>query len=68
MLECNRNGIAVATGTACKAGQQTPSRTLTAMGRTENESRELVRLSFGRLTTSEDIERAADALMQIVND
>lgn len=67
MLECNRHGIAVATGSACKAGQQTPSKTLLAMGRSENEARELVRLSFGRQTTADDIDQTADVLNELVN-
>lgn len=65
MLECNRRQIAVATGTACKAGQQAPSRTLLAMGRTDNESRELIRLSFGKSTTAEEIKKTAEVLIEI---
>ncbi len=65
MLECNRRQIAVATGSACKAGQQTPSRTLRAMGRSKDESRELIRLSFGSPTTADDIQKTADTLIKI---
>lgn len=65
MLECNRSGIAVATGSACKAGQQTPSKTLLAMCRSENEARELLRLSFGHGTTVEDIDRTVEVLLRI---
>ena len=35
MLECNRSGLAISTGSACAIGMQEPSRTIMAMGRTK---------------------------------
>lgn len=55
MLECNRSGVALSTGTACQAGMQSPSKTLLAIGRNENEARELVRITLGHSTTAEEI-------------
>lgn len=66
MLELNRKGIAVSTGSACSTGQQTPSRTLTAIGRSDNEARELVRISLGKDTTKEEIQTTANALLDLV--
>ncbi|MCA0986988.1 IscS subfamily cysteine desulfurase [Guptibacillus algicola] len=57
MNELNQKGIAVSTGSACSIGQQSPSKTLKAMGRSDDEARELVRISFGKHTTKEEIVR-----------
>ncbi|MDP4550439.1 IscS subfamily cysteine desulfurase [Alkalihalobacillus macyae] len=66
MLEFNRKGIAVSTGSACSVGQQKPSKTLLSMGRTEDEARELVRISFGRETTEEDLKKTIDVFQEIL--
>ncbi|WP_226656537.1 IscS subfamily cysteine desulfurase [Pseudalkalibacillus hwajinpoensis] len=66
MLELNRIGIAVSTGSACTIGQQQPSRTLRAMGRTNDEARELVRISLGRDTTLQEIEKTVDGFHEIL--
>ncbi|PFG14087.1 IscS subfamily cysteine desulfurase [Bacillus sp. es.036] len=66
MLELNRKGIAVSTGSACSIGQQQPSKTLRAMGRTSDEARELVRISLGRDTTMQEIEKAVDGFKEIL--
>lgn len=59
MLAANRLGLAIATGSACHSGFYRPSPTLLAMGRSEDEARELVRLSFGETTTREETGEAA---------
>ena len=33
MLECNRHGIAISTGSACQVGKQEPSKTMLAIGK-----------------------------------
>lgn len=33
MLECNRRGIAISTGSACQVGKQEPSKTMLAIGK-----------------------------------
>jgi cysteine desulfurase len=48
MLECNQAGLAVSTGSACQAGLDKPGRTVTALGKSEQEAREFIRLSFGK--------------------
>lgn len=64
MLAANRRGLAIATGTACGTGAHHPSPTLLAMGRTESESRELIRLSFGETTTESEMKEAARLFSQ----
>lgn len=67
MQELNRLKIAVSTGSACKNGQQAPSKTLLALGRTESEAHELVRISTSHQTTSEEITLLGKVLIEITN-
>ncbi|MBD8069337.1 IscS subfamily cysteine desulfurase [Bacillus sp. PS06] len=57
MLECNRYGLAISTGSACAVGQQSPSKTMLAMGKTREEAKQFIRLSFGKSTTFEIIDQ-----------
>lgn len=53
------DGIEVATGSACTAGDGRPSRILTAMGCQPEEAYSSVRISFGRGNTEEEAARIA---------
>jgi cysteine desulfurase len=55
--------IAASTGSACHEGHVTMSPVLKAMGVPPRLGRGAVRLSVGRFTTVEDVDRAADALI-----
>lgn len=68
MLECNRRQIAISTGSACQMGSQDPSRTMLATGKSVNEAREFIRISFGKDTTLGDVEKAVAALKEIVEE
>lgn len=59
-------GFEVATGAACEAGNDEPSRALMAIGRTKKEAQGSLRISFGRSTTDEEIRRFAEALSGII--
>ena len=54
--------IAASTGSACHTGRTEPSGVLTAMGLQRDGALGAVRLSLGKFTTAEDVERAAEAL------
>lgn len=56
MLECNRNGICISTGTACAAGHQEHSPSLAAIGLRKEEALRFIRISFGRSTTTEHLD------------
>ncbi len=66
MLECSQQGLAISTGSACQVNEQKPSRTLMAMGRTEEQAMGLIRLSLDTLTTEQEIEKAVDILHDVV--
>lgn len=48
MLECSQAGIGISTGSACQIGSDQPNHTMLAMGRSEEQAREFVRLSLGK--------------------
>ena len=52
--------IAASTGSACHSGTHTPSPVLTAMGLNTERSLAALRLSLGRWSTADEIDRAAD--------
>lgn len=65
MLECNRLGFAISTGSACQAGMQTPSKTIQALGITGKKAKEFARISFGHSTTTEDVIQLAHKIVII---
>ncbi|WP_408009728.1 IscS subfamily cysteine desulfurase [Pseudalkalibacillus sp. A8] len=66
MLELNRKGFAVSTGSACSVGKQSPSKTMLSLGRSPEEARELVRISFGKSTSKKEVEALIQALEGIL--
>ncbi|PKG23902.1 IscS subfamily cysteine desulfurase [Niallia nealsonii] len=65
LLESNRRGFAISTGSACQVGQQAPSKTMKALGYSDEEAKELVRISFGRNTSPIEVEQFAASLQDI---
>jgi len=54
--------VAASTGSACHSGGQAPSPVLAAMGLPDTRSLAALRLSLGRWSTTDDVDRAADLL------
>jgi cysteine desulfurase len=59
-------GICVSTGSACSSGSLRPSHVLLAMGLDEEEARRVVRLSLGRGTRPEHVERLVSVIRSFV--
>jgi cysteine desulfurase len=55
--------LCASTGSACHSGQVSMSPTLRAMGLTVTQARGTVRLSVGWYTTEDEIQRAANLLI-----
>ena len=59
-------GIAASSGSACSSGKVASSHVLTAMGVDEGLTRAAIRISIGRTTTSQDIEKFTDVWSKAV--
>lgn len=68
LYKLDLKGVCVAVGSACASASIKPSHVLMAMGLTEQEARECVRISFGKENTEEEIRFAAKAFIEAVND
>ncbi|MEY4436703.1 MAG: hypothetical protein RL100_167 [Actinomycetota bacterium] len=66
LLELERKGILVSSGSACAAGNDEPSHVLLAIGIDPDLAQTAVRFSFTHATTEHDLQLAADALQECV--
>lgn len=68
MLECNRHGLAISTGSACSVGTEKASASMVALDRTEQEAREFIRLSLGKQTTRAEIDESLKILKKVLTE
>jgi len=66
LLDLERRGIVSSSGSACAAGSDEPSHVLTAMGYPAEVAQTAVRFTFGRSTTTEQLDLVADELASLV--
>jgi cysteine desulfurase len=66
VMALDLEGICCSTGSACASGSAEPSHVLTAMGFPHEEARSALRLSLGRTTTPDEIDRAAALVPAII--
>lgn len=67
MLQLDHKGICVSSGSACNSGSLEPSHVLQAMGVPDDYIYGTIRVSLSRYTTQEEIDYAADCIIEIVN-
>lgn len=60
-------GVCVAAGSACASASIKPSHVLLAMGMTDGQAKESVRISFGKDNTEDEVIRAAALTVKTVN-
>jgi cysteine sulfinate desulfinase/cysteine desulfurase-like protein len=68
VIALDQHGIALSSGSACKAGSPEPTHVLLAMGRTEEEAHCSVRFSLSRDTTPEDIDTTLEAFTRVLEE
>ena len=66
LYKLDLQGVCIAVGSACASASVKPSHVLLAMGLTEKETRESVRISFGKDNTEEEILFAAKTFVEAV--
>lgn len=66
-LRLDMAGIAVSNGSACSSGLPKPSRVLLAMGYSEDEAKNSLRVSFGPETTEECLNYFLEKLSEVIS-
>ncbi len=66
VMELDRSGIAVSSGSACNSKGNEPSPVLSAMGVTPDLAKSAVRVSLGPENTAQEIEQFLDAIVRLV--
>lgn len=66
MLQCSQKGVGISTGSACQINEQKPSATMLAMGYEPEEAKQFIRLSFDPATTTDEIDKAAEVLSEVL--
>jgi cysteine desulfurase len=67
VMELDERGIMCATGSACSASSEKPSKVLEAIGLSHDESRASLRFTMGRSTTTAQIDKTMAALSKILH-
>lgn len=68
LMQLDKKGIAVSSGSACHSGQTEPSHVLLAMGVPSNVARSAIRVSFGKDNKPEEVNQFMDALQNIIDE
>lgn len=63
-----RHKLAISTGSACSSGVETPSHVLQALCLAEDIVNGSLRIGIGKFTTNEDVSKAAENLVKVIND
>lgn len=66
MIRLDIEGISVSTGTACSSGSVSPSPVLSALGVSVERIGSMIRISFGRYNTLDEVERVFETLNRLV--
>ncbi len=66
LIMLDLSGIAVSSGSACSSGKVATSHVLSAMGVDDDVAKAAIRISYGRTTTAQDIEKFLNAWSKAV--
>ena len=61
-------GVSISAGAACASASVKPSHVMMAMGLSEEEARECVRISFGKGNTLDEVEKVATLVKEVAED
>ena len=66
VLRCDNAGFAISSGSACSTSSLDPSHVLAAIGLSRDDALGGIRLSFGKNTSVEDIDRFIEILPEVL--
>lgn len=66
VAQCSLLGICIAKGSACQSYNPEPSKTLKAIGLSDEEAFSTIRLSLDEFTTEEEIDKAAEIITKVI--
>ena len=66
VMRLDLEGLAASSGSACASGKTEASHVLLAMGQSQKEAGESLRLTLGRFTTEGEIKKVAKMLTQVL--
>ena len=67
LYKLDLQGVCISVGAACASASVLPSHVLLAMGLSQKQAKESVRISFGKENTEEEVVKAATLFIQTVN-
>ena len=67
LMNLDMEGISASSGSACSSGSGEPSHVLSALNLSPELSRGSLRLTLGRFTTENEINKVSDVLAKVVN-
>ncbi|GHF27523.1 cysteine desulfurase [Kordiimonas sediminis] len=67
VMHFDLNGVCISSGSACSSGKVKNSHVLTAMGFSDDEAQNSIRISLGYKTTEEDVDAAINAWESLYN-
>jgi cysteine sulfinate desulfinase/cysteine desulfurase-like protein len=68
VVAMDQHGIALSSGSACKAGSPDPTHVLIAMGRSEEQAHCSIRFSLSEQTSKKDIDHTLTALTEVLQE
>jgi len=68
VIALDQRGIALSSGSACKAGSPEPTHVLTAMGKSPEEAHCAVRFSLSRMNSEKDIKETLSGLKEVIRE
>ena len=66
LMNLDLEGVAASSGSACSSGSTDPSHVLTAINLSNEMARGSLRLTLGRYTTEEEVDRTAEIMKRVV--
>ena len=66
LVALDQKGLAVSAGSACSARATKASHVLSALGLTEKQAKESIRITFGKDTTEKEVKKAAEIINETV--